>query len=182
MNNPGYPIELSLIPVGRRLMVTVVLVLLLPLTAVAGATIFLSRQHPEQPLVLPVTFVSLIAFILIPLILLRLVKRARATIDKGELVIETGVGKKRIALANLRSRGVQTVDLTQRRELRPRWRTWGASMPGFNSGWFRLRNGEKAVCLLTDQRRVAYLRSDADNLTVLISLNDTAPLKAALDR
>jgi hypothetical protein len=182
MSDSRHSIQLPLIDVGRRLIVSIVMVLLLPLIAVAGVTIVIGRQHPEQPIVIPVTILVVVGFILLPLILVRVVKRARVSINNDELVMETGVGKKRIALANLRAHGMQTIDLTQRSELRPRLHTWGASMPGFSSGWFRLRNGEKAVCVLTDQRHVTYLRSNADNLTLLLSLNDPAPLKAALER
>jgi hypothetical protein len=50
-----------------------------------------------------------------------------------------------------------------------------------STGWFRLRNGDKAVCLLTDRRRVTYLRSDSDDLAILLSLKDPTILKKALD-
>ena len=47
---------------------------------------------------------------------------------------------------------------------------------------FRLRNGEKAVCLLPERRRVCYLRSDADNLSLLLSLAEPENLRALLER
>jgi hypothetical protein len=55
-------------------------------------------------------------------------------------------------------------------------------MPGLSTGWFRLRNGEKAVCLVTDRHRVSYLRSDADNMSLLLSLQNPEALKARLER
>lgn len=53
-------------------------------------------------------------------------------------------------------------------------------MAGFPGGWFRLRNGEKAVCLLFDRHRVCYLRSGDDNLSVLLSLAEPDGLRALL--
>jgi hypothetical protein len=55
-------------------------------------------------------------------------------------------------------------------------------LPGFVSGWFRLRNGEKAICVLLDHRRVSHLRSDADNLTLLLSLAEPDRLRSSLER
>ena len=43
------------------------------------------------------------------------------------------------------------VDLGYQEELRPRWRRLGTGLPGYQAGWFRLRNGEKALLYLTDR-------------------------------
>lgn len=49
------------------------------------------------------------------------------------------------------------VDLRSERELAPRLRTMGTSVPGYSSGWFRLRNGRKALLYLTDRGRAVYV-------------------------
>jgi hypothetical protein len=82
----------------------------------------------------------------------------------------------------LRQHGLQVVDLAQHPELKLRIRTLGTSMPGFNAGRFLLRNGEKALCLITDPHRVAYLHSEADHLSVLLSLQNPGTLNALLER
>ncbi len=46
-------------------------------------------------------------------------------------------------------------------ELKPRVRTWGTGLPGYNVGWFRLRNGEKALLYLTDRSRAVYVPTHA---------------------
>ena len=43
---------------------------------------------------------------------------------------------------------VATVAVTA--QLRPGLRTMGTGLPGYRAGWFRLRNGEKALLYLTE--------------------------------
>jgi archaeosine-15-forming tRNA-guanine transglycosylase len=52
-------------------------------------------------------------------------------------------------------------------------------MPGLASGWFRLKNGGKALCILTKRERVTVLRAD-DGTWLLLSLADATPLKNAI--
>ena len=49
------------------------------------------------------------------------------------------------------------VDLRKDTSYRPTLRTNGIGLPGYRSGWFRLRNGEKALLFLTDASRVVYI-------------------------
>jgi hypothetical protein len=117
------------------------------------------------------------------MVVIRSLRRAGVSIDQGELVVNIGLGRaKRVRLSSLRARGLQTVDLDKRKELKPMIRTWGTSLPGFSAGWFRLRNGEKAVCVLLDRHRVSYLRSDEENLSLLLSLAEPEKLRALLER
>jgi hypothetical protein len=37
----------------------------------------------------------------------------------------------------------------------------GTGLPGYQAGWFRLRNGEKALLDLTDRRRAVYIPTGA---------------------
>lgn len=53
------------------------------------------------------------------------------------------------------------VDLTREAELRPAWRRVGTGLPGYQAGWFRLRNGEKALLYLTDRQRAVYVPTTA---------------------
>jgi hypothetical protein len=41
--------------------------------------------------------------------------------------------------------------------LRPKWRTLGTGLPGYQAGWFRLRDGQKALVYLTDRSRAVYV-------------------------
>jgi hypothetical protein len=44
-------------------------------------------------------------------------------------------------------------------------------MPGYQSGWFRLKNGEKALLYLTDRSRAVYVPTTA-GYSVLLSPDD----------
>ncbi len=109
-------------------------------------------------------------------------RRARVRVDQGELIVNTGTGTKRIALSVLRAHGLRVIDLDEHAELKPFLRLWGAGLPGFAGGWFRLRNGEKAVCLILDRHCVSYLRSDEDKLSLLLSLKEPEKLRALVER
>jgi hypothetical protein len=65
------------------------------------------------------------------------------------------------------------VDLTTRSEYSPVRRTLGTGLPGYASGWFRLRNGEKALLYLTERREVVYLPT-TDGYSLLLSVADPA--------
>jgi hypothetical protein len=178
MNRTELPLQSS----GRKPVISSLLIVGIFVLAAVGVLIGMLRQPPVDPKVIPLVIVFIAILSLSPIPLMRLISRAQAYIENGELVMITGVGKKRIALANLRKHGLTVVDLNQRTALIPRLRLWGASMPGLNAGWFKLRNGEKAVCLITLQNRVSYLRSDADNLSLLLSLQNPDALKAMIER
>jgi hypothetical protein len=70
--------------------------------------------------------------------------------------------------AALRFDEIRIVDLGVARELRPVVRTFGTGAPGYQSGWFRLQNGEKALLYLTDRRRVVYIPT-TEGFSVLLS-------------
>ena len=148
------------------------------------ATVFL-RGNAAGNVPPPLWLLFLIPLIILgaQALLVRGIARASVSVDQGELVVNIGLGRaKRVRLSSLRAKGLQTVDLNERRELRPMLRTWGTSLPGFSAGWFRLRNGEKAVCVLLERRRVSYLRSDEDNLSLLLSLAEPEKLRTLLER
>jgi hypothetical protein len=182
MRDSNASTELPLISSGRKPIVSVIVTLCLLLVALLGVTFGIQAGRPQDSSAVATTILAAAVFCLTPFVLLRIVGRARATVEEGDLVMQTGVGKKRVPLANLRRHGIEVIDLAQHPELRPLFRLWGTSMPGLSTGWFRLRNGEKAVCLLTDRRHVSYLRSDDDNISLLLSLQNPGTLKALLER
>ena len=66
-----------------------------------------------------------------------------------------------IPKAELRVDLARRVDLTREDGLRPKWRRMGTALPGYQSGWFRLRNGDKALLYLTDRTRAVYVPTTA---------------------
>src|SRR4051812_8979518 len=61
------------------------------------------------------------------------------------------------------------LDLSKEKEYQLGWRTNGAGLPGYKSGWFRLRNGEKGLVFVTDTSRVVYLPT-REGYSVLLSV------------
>jgi hypothetical protein len=174
--------ELPLQSSGRKPVVSSLVIVGIFALAAVGVLIMTALHPPADRKVIPMVVAFLAIMCITPFPLIRIISKRRAFVEGGELVMVTGVGTKRFALANLRARGLDVVDLNQRRELIPRLRLWGASMPGLNAGWFKLRNGEKAFCIVTEQNRVSYLRSAADNVSVLLSLENPDTLKSLLER
>jgi hypothetical protein len=68
----------------------------------------------------------------------------------------------------LRVGDARRVDFTKSPELQPRRRTMGTGMPGYQAGWFRLQNGERALVYMTDRRRAVYIPT-TDGYAVLVS-------------
>jgi hypothetical protein len=79
----------------------------------------------------------------------------------------------------LKVESARPVDLTQNREFGPSWRTNGLGLPGYGAGWFKLRNGEKALLFLTDKTRAVYIPTTR-GYSLLLSVEDPAKFAGAL--
>jgi hypothetical protein len=157
--------------------------LALPLIAAAIA-LALAYVHAAAAAKAPMLFAAAIAplvILLATVMILRSLNHAGVYVDQGELVVKPAIGSKHIALRALRAHGLSIVNLSERTELQPVLKLWGTSLPGFAGGRFRLRNGDKATCLLLDRTRVSHLRSD-DGTTLLLSLKEPEQLRALLQR
>ena len=52
---------------------------------------------------------------------------------------------------------IRIVNLEKETELKPKWKLFGAAMPGLRSGYFRLKNKQNAHVYLTDFQKVVYI-------------------------
>lgn len=73
----------------------------------------------------------------------------------------------------------RVVDLRAEPALRPGLRTLGTGFPGYASGYFALRGGGRALCLVSDESRVVLLPTRRD-FVYLLSLRDPAAFLDAL--
>ncbi|HEX6250333.1 MAG TPA: PH domain-containing protein [Gemmatimonadaceae bacterium] len=71
----------------------------------------------------------------------------------------------------LRGNEARIVNLAAERELSPVARTMGTGLPGYRAGWFRLRNGEKALLYVTDGSRAVYVPTNR-GYSLLLSPRD----------
>jgi hypothetical protein len=72
------------------------------------------------------------------------------------------------------------VDLEVTPDLAPRWRTLGTGLPGYQAGWFRLRNGERALLYLTDRSKAVYVPT-TEGYGVLVSPSEPDKFVAAIN-
>ena len=91
------------------------------------------------------------------------------------------LGWKKVPMSELDLDTAVVLDLEQHRELQPTFKLAGTSMPGYRSGWFRLRNKRTAYLLLTDWRRVLVLPK-RDGKVILLSPQRPDALLDALRR
>ena len=103
------------------------------------------------------------------------VRRRHLSLTATELVIRGGFYSRRLPIASLKLDAAQQVSLIARREYVTRWRTNGIALPGYRVGWFRLRNGDKALVYLSDPYAVTYLPTTAG---FVLLLSTTALLPA----
>ena len=76
-----------------------------------------------------------------------------------------------VPAASLLASNSKSIDLRCESEYRPRIRTNGVGLPGYWSGWFRLRNREKALLFVTDFSRVVYIPKRDGYAVMLIVAN-----------
>ena len=108
-------------------------------------------------------------------------RSARVEVSPEGLRIVGDFWGRAISLQSIDLDGARVLDLANSPDFRPRRRTFGTGLPGYASGWFRLRNGEKALVYLTDTTRVAYLPT-SEGYSVLLSLAQPDRLLEALAR
>lgn len=106
--------------------------------------------------------------------------RRSVSLESGILVIRAGLNTRRVAASAIELERARIIDLAQHRELQPGRRTLGASLPGYQSGWFRTREWGKGFYLLTGRHRVLWL-PERNGPHVLISLQQPQALLAALN-
>ena len=71
------------------------------------------------------------------------------------------------------------INLNQESQYRPKFRTFGTGLPGYQAGWFRLKNGDRALLYLTDYQRVVLIPT-TDNYLLLLSIKQPDQFLATL--
>jgi hypothetical protein len=93
----------------------------------------------------------------IALFLDRMLKRHRLLLDADGIDIATTFYRQRIAFPDLKLDAARVVRLDEHPELKPLLKSNGYALPGFRSGWSRLRNWQKAFVATSDGERVLWL-------------------------
>ena len=147
------PSDLQLLPASSRTRVWLAaLTIGLPLLLVSGAMALGAHSGPAPVLGYAAIFVALLF-----LVIDRALRRHRLTIDATGLAVATTFYRQSLSLEELRIDQARVVDLAERTEFRPRLKTNGVALPGFHSGWFRLRNRSKGFVAIAGGPRVLWL-------------------------
>jgi hypothetical protein len=136
---------------------------------------------------LSLVFPALIALVLVLVVVLVTgtlhgLRTARFEVALAGLTLKGDWYGREIPAAQVRAAEARRVHLGAEPLLAPVRRTWGTGLPGYQAGWFRLRNGESALLYLTDRTKAVYvpttagyslLLSPADPDAFLVSLRST---------
>jgi hypothetical protein len=98
-------------------------------------------------------------------------QQSRVVLTDDTLRIRGDLYGRSIPIELLNVDSARVVDLRGEPSLQPVSRRMGTGMPGYSAGWFRLRNGARALVYLTARDRVAYVPF-ADGYVLLLSLRD----------
>ena len=129
--------------------------------------------------ILWVTVIMLVILTTVHFLIAPQPERIRLTVTQEGLEVTGGWYRRFIGLDKLNVDGAQPLDLSQAEGYRPRWRTNGIGMTGYKAGWFRLRNGEKAVVFITDPSQVVYVPT-TEGYAVMASVADARGVIGAL--
>lgn len=98
-------------------------------------------------------------------------RNSRVEIKSDRIKLVGDLWGREIPFNMLNVYGARILDLTGNPEYSPKRRTFGMGLPGYASGWFRLRNGEKALVYLTKRRDVVYVPT-SDGYSLLLSVEE----------
>jgi len=109
-----------------------------------------------------ILMIGIMLIIIIPLIILTVgiissMRNTTISLTENELIIKSMFYGRKIPLENIMINGIKKINLEENTEYNISVRTNGTSIPGFKSGWMRLKNGEKALTFITDKNNVVLI-------------------------
>jgi len=149
--------------------------LLLPALGLLAAAIGLAFAAQRDPGVWFTVPILLLAVAVIAVVM----RRRSVRLAGGELKVAAGMHNRRVAVAELDLAAARIVDLREHTALRPLFKSFGTSLPGYHAGHFRLRDRGRAFVLVTDPARVLVL-PERSGRRLLLSLRQPQALLDAL--
>lgn len=125
-------------------------------------------------------FFAIISLVLVAVLALMLwlawsMQNVRFTVSNEGLRLQGDLWGRLIPLTSLKLDEAVAINLNTDKDHQPKWRTMGTGLPGYSAGWFKLRNGAKALLYVTDRTRVARIPT-TEGYTVMLSVGDPAAL------
>jgi hypothetical protein len=124
-------------------------------------------------------FVLMLLLLAVLAVSLSAARNARFEVSAVGLRLKGDLYGRFIPTADLRLDSARTVDLRTEPALQAVRRTMGTAVRGYQGGWFRLRNGEKALLYVTDRSRVVYVPT-THGYAVMLSVADPEAFLASL--
>lgn len=90
-------------------------------------------------------------------------------VNTDSVQLKLPIYSRTIPLSQLALGQAQVTRIDKSSPLRPRIRTNGVGLPGYGVGWFKLKNGEKALLALTSREQVVYIPT-RDGYSLLLSV------------
>lgn len=72
-----------------------------------------------------------------------------------------------VALRDLDLMQARVLGSDDSRDWQPRWRSWGVHTPWLRSGWFRLRNGHRALLFVPDEYAWVLIPTTRDYVVIV---------------
>lgn len=161
--------EFAVVPPDLRWLI------LLPALGLIAGLVGIAFGAREEPRLWLMTIPMLLVVLLMSLLL----RRRRVTLEDDRLHIVGSMHTIRVRAAELDLAAARIVDLAEATALRPMFKTFGTSMPGFHAGHFRLRDRSRAFVLITDRSKVLML-PERGGRRLLLSLEKPQALLDAL--
>ena len=110
----------------------------------------------------PLWFLAIICALLLAILIMLAytaysARASRFEVGGGQLRLAGDFWARSIPVQSLHLDRASVIDLRESRDYAPHRRTLGTGLPGYASGWFKLRNGEKALTYLTRNDAVVYI-------------------------
>ncbi|WP_107666411.1 PH domain-containing protein [Cyanothece sp. BG0011] len=106
-------------------------------------------------------------------------QQVKFEVSEQQLNITGDLYGRTIPLNSLVIDEAKVIKLDQESPYQPRWRTNGIGLPGYQSGWFKLKNGEKALLFVTEKNEVVYLPT-VEGYSLLMSVKQPTELLESL--
>lgn len=136
---------------------------LLPAVAAAGLFGYLAAQRGMPATTALIGFAAVVATaLLVGAAIGRQMRGHRLVLRASDVGVATGVHRQLLSYRELQLEQARALDLDEHLEFRPRLKTNGVSLPGFQTGWYRLRNGSRALVARAGGRRVLWIPTTRD--------------------
>jgi len=166
----------SIIPATSATYLSITVIVLLAVVPLILGAFFLFRKSGQMKIPKIIFVVAAMIVLFICVMFLYFAYSAAKTqfivSDEG-LEIKGCLYGRAVSKESIDKERVKIINLMREQDYRPVVRTNGVGLPGYLSGWFRLKNGEKALLFVTNQADVIYVPT-SEGYCVLLSPSEPA--------